>query len=173
MVTKDYGRGHFAGIAVVGQGRVTAVPDLVLFSIGADARAGTAAEAMDEASTAMRAMVEAAEAAGIEGADRQTQGMHTSTWKGRQVGLRYHSRQQLNLRVRDVDGAGETLRRILAAGGNAAEVHHSRFGLADREPYAEMARNAAMADARQRAEQFAREAGRPLGPSARCPRGGR
>jgi uncharacterized protein len=159
------GGARFAGIGVVGRGRVKVVPDIATFGIAAAATARSAAEAMNDASSAMRAMTAAAESAGIEAADRQTSGIQLSTWRDHEGGpVRYQARLQLMLRTRDVDTAGEVLQRVLSAGGNRAEVWSSGFTIDDEEPLADQARDAAMADARRRAEQLARLAGRPLGP---------
>jgi uncharacterized protein len=156
---------RFAGIAVVGRGRVKVVPDIATFGIAAAATTRSAADAMNEASAAMRAMSAAAESAGIEPADRQTSGIQLSSWRDHEGGpVRYQARVRLLLRVRDVDASGEVLQRVLSAGGNHAEVANSGFTLADEEPLADRARDAAMADAHRRAEQLARLAGRPLGP---------
>ena len=156
---------RFAGIAVVGRGQVKVVPDLATFAIAATATALSAGDAMREASAAMNAMIEAASTAGVAAADRQSTGIQLSSWREREGRpTQYHANQRLRLRLRDVDGAGEVLQRVLSAGGNHAQVDDSGLTVADEEPHVDRARDEAMADARRRAEHLARLAGRPLGP---------
>jgi uncharacterized protein len=164
-VPAPFGGERFAGICVVGRGKVKVVPDVATFAIAAAALTRSAGQAMNDAGEAMRAMTRAAESAGIEAADRQTSTIQLSSWRDHQGGpVQYQARLRLRLRIRDVESAGEVLQRILSAGGDRAEVESSGFTLADEEPLVDRARELAMADARRRAAQLARLAGRPLGP---------
>ena len=158
------GRRRFSGISVVGHGTVTAVPDLATFWVSAAVTAGNAAEAMSQASTTMQAMIDAARADGVADADLQSQSVQLSSWRERNNRpLQYHATQRLQLRIRTVATAGATLERVLTAGGNQAQVDRSALSVAEEQPYVDRARELAMADARRRAEQLARLAGRPLG----------
>jgi uncharacterized protein len=155
---------RFAGVSVAGRGVVQVVPDIATFRLAVTATADTAGDAMSQASTAMEAMVAAAASAGVAPADRQTDGMHLRPWQGRKgAPPRHRATQQLSLRVRDVGAAGEVLVQVLAAGGDRAEVESSWLGLSEEQAPTDQARDLAMADARHRAEQLGRLAGRPLG----------
>jgi uncharacterized protein len=155
---------RFTGIAVVGRGTVKVAPDLAMFEVSAVATARQAGDAMGQASTSKQAMIDVARSEGVEEADRQTHGMHLSSWRDRETGpVLHHARQRLQLRIRSVATAGTTLERILAAGDDRAQVDHSGLAVADEQPFADRARELAMADARRRAEQLSRLAGRPLG----------
>lgn len=155
---------RFAGIRVMGRGVVRTVPDLATFWIAAVASAPTATQATDQASAAMRAMLEEIDAAGVASNDRQTHGMRLSSSREYDgAPMRHHASQRLVLRLRDITTAGATIARILAAGGDHARVEHSDLSLADEAPYHDQAREAAMADAARKAQHLARLAGRPLG----------
>jgi hypothetical protein len=154
----------FTGVTVVGRGAVQAVPDVATFALAAQTTAPTAGEAMGKASASMEAMVAAATDAGVAATDRQTSGMQLSSYRQRQgAPMQHNAVQRLRLWVRDIESAGEILERILSAGGEAAQVEGSGLAISDDQPYADRARDLAMADARHRAEQLARLAGRPLG----------
>ncbi|MEQ4203782.1 SIMPL domain-containing protein [Actinopolymorpha sp. B17G11] len=154
----------FTGVAVVGRGVVQAVPDIATFALAAQVTAPSAGEAMSKASASMESMVTAAAAAGVASSDRQTHGMQLSSYRRRQgAPVQHQAVQRLRVWVRDVDSAGEILERILAAGGDDAQVEGSGLTISDEQAYADRARDLAMADARHRAEQLARLADRPLG----------
>jgi hypothetical protein len=155
---------RFAGVRVVGRGVVRVAPNLATFWIAAVASAPTAAQATDQASAAMRAMLAEVDAAGIDPADRQTHGVQLTSWREREgEPMRYQASQHLVLRLRDIDSSGETISRILAAGGDHARVDRSSLSLADETTYQDQARQAAMADAAWKAQHLADLAGRPLG----------
>lgn len=154
---------HFTGISVVGHGVVNAAPDRAIFLLAAVAVADTPDTAMSQASTTMQAVIQAAEQTGLPAAVRQTTTIHLTLWRMHESRPpQYRASQHLRLLVRDVDTAGSTLRRLLAAGGNHVEIEHSWLELVDRQSAVDQARELAMADARRRAEQLARLSGRPL-----------
>jgi uncharacterized protein YggE len=155
---------RLVGISVVGHGKVSAVPDLVLVHVTANAEANSAASANEQASTAMRAMLAAAAEAGVPDADRRTLSMNLSSWRP-DVGrpMVFQANQRLLLRLRDVPGAGEVVQRVLAAGGNNAGLDSFQLTVEDPTPYVDRARDLAMDDARHRADELARLSGRQVG----------
>lgn len=156
---------RLTGIAVTGHGKVTAVPDLAAVRVSAAAQAGSAAEALEQVTDAMRSIVGQAAAAGVSEADRQTQGLHLQSWRERPGRpMRHQGTQQLLLRLRDIENAGDVVQRVLAAGGDHAGIDGFTLVVDDRDRHLERARELAMADAHRHAEQLARLAQRPLGP---------
>lgn len=155
---------RLSGIAVTGQGTVAVQPDLAIVQLGATAEASSAAAASDRATAAMQAMVDAAGAAGVDEHDRLTGTLRLSSWRP-DVGRppRYSAHHQLTLRVRAVPQAGSIVQAVLAAGGDAAEVHDLRLTIEHPETHLDQARADAMADARRKAGQLAELAGRQLG----------
>lgn len=155
---------RFRGVSVVGVGKVTAVPDLAVADLQASAEASSSVAAVTRASDVMREMLAVAEAAGIAEADRRTRGMNLRSWRpdeGRP--LRYQATNRITLRLRDVTTSGDVLQRVLAAGGDFAQLNHFRLVVEEPQPHRDAAREAAMVDARRRAELLARFADRELG----------
>lgn len=156
---------RLTGLAVIGHGKVTTVPDLALAQVSAAAEASTVAIAMGDVTEATRSMVQEATAAGVSEPDRQTRGMHLQSWRDRPGGpVRHHATQHLHLRLRDIATAGDVVQRIVAAGGDHGCIDNFVLIVDDRDPHLERAREIAMADAHRHAEQLARLAQRPLGP---------
>ncbi|MBM7785732.1 SIMPL domain-containing protein [Tenggerimyces flavus] len=155
---------RLVGISVVGHGKVSAVPDLVLVYVTANSEASSAAAANEQASVAMRAMLAAASSAGVADADRRTLSMNLSSWRP-DVGrpMVFQANQRLLLRLRDVAGSGEVVQAVLVAGGNNAGLDSFQLTVEDPAPYLDRARDLAMADARHRADELARLAGREVG----------
>lgn len=155
---------RLTGLAVIGHGKVTAAPDLALARVSAAAEADNAAKALGIVTDALRSMVQEAVAAGVSAPDRQTQGMHLQSWRDRPGRpLRHQATQQLQLRLRDIETAGDVMQRIVAAGGDQACIDSFALIIDDQDPHLERARELAMADAHRRAAQLARLAQRQLG----------
>lgn len=70
---------------------------------------------------------------------------------------------QLTVKVRDFDRLSDTLDDAITAGGDAVRVNNVSFTVDEPEQYWDEAREAAVKDARERAEQLARLAGASLG----------
>ncbi len=70
---------------------------------------------------------------------------------------------QLTVKVRDFDRLSETLDGAIAAGGDAMRVNGVSFTVDEPEQYWDEAREAAVNDARERAQQLAKLAGASLG----------
>ncbi|GAB3423141.1 SIMPL domain-containing protein [Flindersiella endophytica] len=155
---------RLTGIAVTGHGTVAVQPDIAIVQLGATAEASSAATASERATAAMQAMVDAAAGAGVEERDRLTGTLRLSSWRP-DIGqpARFSAHHELTLRVREVPQAGAIVQTVLAAGGDAAEVHDLRLAVEHPEAHLDQARADAMADARRKAGQLAELAGRQLG----------
>jgi len=164
-------------VTVTGTGAASGVPDVVVAELGAEAVAPDVQAALDAATAGLTALRASLSAAGVDAADVRTS--QTSTWTerpapgGAPAGLRSAAapepasrttaRTTLRVVLRDVDGAGTVVRDALAAAGPVARLESLTTALSDVAPLAEQAREAAFADARARAEQYARLAGKGLG----------
>lgn len=152
-----------SGVTTTGQGAVTAAPDVAVVELGAESSAPGVQEALDRANTGLAAARDALVAAGVDPADVRTS--QTSTWtEQRDDGPRTTARLTLRATVRDVEACGEIVRAALDAAGPVARLDSTSLAVGDPGPLAVAARDAAFADARFRAEQYARLAGRSLGP---------
>jgi uncharacterized protein len=71
--------------------------------------------------------------------------------------------QALTVKLRDIDGAGAAISDAAEAGGNATRINGVTFEIEDSDGLLREARDKAYADAKKKAEQYARLAGRSLG----------
>jgi uncharacterized protein YggE len=154
-------------VNVTGYGRVAAQPDLAIIRVGVQTEADTAAEAMDENNTLMQAVISATVAAEIDEADIQTQGIRLNPVYGSSEGgapaniTGYQASNIVEVIVRDLDSLGTLLDSVVEAGGNTIES--IRFEVSDMSELLAQAREAAMNDARNKAEQLTSLADAELG----------
>jgi uncharacterized protein YggE len=161
---------HPRQITVIGAAETEAVPDLATITAGVETRAETAAAALSANSEAMTAVFAALDAAAIERRDMQTSQLtlnpvHAPYDEGapdaqRVVG--YEAANLVTVRLRDVAALGTVVDSLAKAGAN--RLHGIGFELADPQAALATAREDAVADARARAELYARAAGVTLGP---------
>jgi uncharacterized protein YggE len=157
------------GIWVVGEGEVIVTPDLVTLSLGVEAQADTVGQAQSEASTAMNAVISELYNQGIDDNDIQTQYFNISTsrrWNpetGEEELTGYRVTNMVSVKIRNVDNTGAVIDAVAAAGGDYIRINNISFTVDDPAPYREEARDKALADARQKAEQIAESADLELG----------
>jgi len=156
-----------ARIIVAGEGSVRAVPDYAQIAIGATTNGATAAAATEANSRIMAAVGTALRNAGIAPADMQTahfsvQPVYASATSSSAPKLSGFSvTNQFGVTVRQIERVGDVLDRAIAAGAN--DVGSIQFQHADLSKTLDAARTAALADARRKAELYARAAGLTLG----------
>jgi uncharacterized protein len=156
-----------ARIIVVGDGSVSAVPDYARLRSGVTTRAKTAREAADANSKLMTALTAALQSAGIEQKDIQTSRFSimpvyaspAPNMEQRLTGFAVSN--QVTVTIRKIDTVGDILDRLISAG--ATDAGSVEFLHADVSKTLDQAREAAMADARRKAELYARAAGLTLG----------
>lgn len=159
-------------LTVTGEGRIAAVPDMATIRLGALHEDKTAARALAANSAAVAATIAELTAAGIERRDIQTSGLNLSPrWSRGQDSMGpdritgFVASNQVTVRVRELDRLGAVLDAVVAAGANT--FHGLTFGLQDPAPLMDEARDAAVADARRKAERMAAAADVGLGPLVR------
>ena len=161
--------GQQSGIWVGGTGRVTVTPDLGLLDLGVEARATTVAEARDQAATAMTSIREVLAGAGIEERDIRTQFFNIQpeyVWNEtnrRQEIVGYRVTNTVNVKVRDLEAMGALIDQVSTAGGDLTRINSIRFTVEDTDQLATQAREAAVKQAMEKAQQFARLTGVTLG----------
>ena len=157
--------GTDAGIAVGGTGTATGTPDVLRVSVAAEVSADTVDAALSSADEAARAVLAAVSAAGVADEDVQTSDVSIHPRydeRGERV-TGYTARHGLSVTVRDVAAAGEVIGAVAEAGGDATRIEGVSFALDDDAAVQARAREAAFADARRKAEQYAELVGRELG----------
>lgn len=157
-----------ARITVQGEGTAAARPDMAIVRLGVVSREETASTAMSETSDKLRDILSALERLSIAGRDVQTSTLSLSPIYGkRNTSLEdsaitgYEARNTLTVRVRDLDVLGRAIDVALERGAN--EMQGLQFALQYPEPVLAEARRNAVANARVRAETYARAAGLTLG----------
>ncbi len=156
-----------ARIIVTGEGNVSVAPDYAEITSGVTTRAKTAKEATDANSQQMAALNAALRNAGIAPNDIQTVRFSVSPVYGtpqpssppKLVG--YSVSNQVEVKVRQITKVGEILDALIAAG--ATDAGSVQFLHADASKALDQARQAAVADARRKAEIYAQSSGLKLG----------
>jgi uncharacterized protein YggE len=157
------------GIWVTGEGEVTVTPDLAILSLGVEAQADTVAQAQSEASAAMNAIISELNTQGIESNDIQTQHFSiypTRQWDpdtGEEELTGYQVTNMVTVKVREVENTATIIDAVAAAGGNYIRINNIEFTVDDPAPYQEQAREKALADAQEKAQQIADTADLKLG----------
>ncbi len=156
------------GVTVSGSASVQVTPDVATAVLGAHVRAGDVQDALARAGEALGALRASLLRDGCAESDLRTEA--TNVWRDDGAGFRGADaapsvtvRLTLRAVLRDVTTAGGIVQRALAAAGDAAQLDSLGFAVTDRGAATRQAREAAFADARATAEQYASLAGRPLG----------
>jgi uncharacterized protein YggE len=157
--------GHLReSVLVEGTGKVFGNPDMLTADLAVETVAATVGEALDHANTAATRMRDTLIRAGIARADLQTSNLSISSRANdAQAIIGYTVNQGLTVKIRKLRRAGELLSAAIAAGRDAARLNGVSFAIDNDAALLAEARRKAFADARQKAELYAREAGRPLG----------
>jgi uncharacterized protein YggE len=155
-------------ISVTGEANVSVTPDLAEVNGGVTTQAKTAREASDNNNKAMAAVLAALKGAGIAEADVRTSRlslqpqvspMRSGTDTPTIIG--YHASNSVTVRVRDIAKVANTVDALLAAGAN--EIGGVSFLISSASKWLDDARPKAIADARRKAEIYAKAAGVSLG----------
>ncbi len=155
-------------IQVSGQGEVRAEPDRAIVRLGVQTEADTAQSAMQTNSESMTAVISATLDAGIDQADIQTEGfrlqpVYQSSDNSQSPELTgYRVSNIVRVTVRDLTQLGDLLDSAVSAGSNTIEG--IQFEISNQAEMEAAAREAAMNDAQQKAEQLTNLAGAELGP---------
>ena len=163
-------------IAMTGHGEVRAVPDTALIQAGVTSTAPTAAAALAANNSRMTAVVAALKKLGVPDRSIQTSSFSVSPQytNGDNNNPRrltgYQVSNEVAVRLDDVSRAGGVLDALIAAGAN--QMNGISFEVASPEPLLDQARTSAVADARRRAETYAKAAGVSLGPILSISEGG-
>ena len=153
-----------SGVIVDGLGKVSGVPDVLRVVLGVSVRRADVSTALGDASARQRRLRDTLRTAGVKDRDLQTSDLSVYPAydsKGRQDG--YQVSETLTAKLRDLDKAGRMISSAVASGGSEATVQGVSFSLEDNAALLTEARNAAYADAKQKAQRYADLAGRPLG----------
>lgn len=157
------------GIWVNGEGKVTAVPDVAILSVGVQAQVVSVADAQSQASSAMDKVMTALKNNGVAAKDIQTQTFNIqrlTRWdnnKQQEIVTGYQVTNMVTAKIRDVNKAGVVIDAVAAAGGDLTRINSISFTIDNPATYQAQARQKAVADAAAKAKQLADAAGVKLG----------
>jgi hypothetical protein len=156
-----------ARIVVTGEGSVAVPPDYAEIRTGVTTRGKTAKEALDANSKLMTAVNNLLQNAGIEQKDIQTSRFSIEPVYAQQQpnNVRtltgFEAVNQVRVTVRQIAKLGDILDKLVSAG--ATDIGGIEFLHADPAKALDQARQAAVADARRKAELYAQSSGLNLG----------
>ncbi len=156
-------------LSVTAEGKVKAVPDLATVDLGVITNAATAAEAQDQSSKKINAIIDFVKKQGIDANDITTSQFNIYPQQDYQNGRSsitgYTANQSINIKVREVDKSTEKLSTILggvtAAGAN--QINNVSLSFDDPDNFRQQAREMAISKAKEKAQALADTAGLRLG----------
>jgi uncharacterized protein YggE len=154
-----------AMISVTGEATISVAPDLAQIESGITSDAKTAREASETNNVAMGKLLQALKAAGIDAKDIQTSRLSLqpqyapNRTPGMVVG--YHASNRVTVRLHDVAKVASTIDMLVSAG--ATDIGGIDFIVSQASKLLDDAREKAVADARRKAEIYAKAAGVTLG----------
>ncbi len=155
-------------VSVSGTGQVQAEPDRAIIRLGVETQAETAEEALAQNSTQMQSLLDALRAAGIASENIQTQSVRlmpryefSEEDKSRTL-VGYTAANFVRVQTDQLDSLGVLLDEAVSAG--ATTIENVSFAVSDQTEFVDQARQAAVEDARYKAEQLAELTSAELGP---------
>lgn len=157
------------GLWVSGLGKATAVPDIVILTIGVESQQKTVAEAQKGAVEAMNGIMQVLKGSGIADKDIQTSQYNiqqVTRWDDKQNTyevIGYKVSNIVNAKIRNIEKAGSIIDSAAVSGGDLIRVNGISFSVDDPAPYYKIAREKAVLYAMEKAKQMAQLSGAKLG----------
>jgi uncharacterized protein len=152
-------------ITVSGEATVSVAPDQAQVEAGVTSDAKTAREASEANNTAMGKLLLALKAAGIDAKDIQTSRLslqpQSAPNRSSNAIVGYRASNQVIVRLRDITKVASTIDLLVGAGAN--DIGGINFMVSQASKWLDDAREQAVADARRKAEIYAKAAGVTLG----------
>jgi uncharacterized protein YggE len=155
-------------LTMTGTGHATAVPDQLSFGLTVTLTRDDLDTALEAASGTMQRVFAALAKHGVDKADVQTTGLSmNAVYDYHQYGpptIRgYHVSQRASVLVDKLAAGGAAVSAAVAAGGNDVRVGNIKLLVGDTDAVMKQARDAAVAEAKTKAEQYAEASGQTLG----------
>ena len=155
------------GFWVNGKGEITVTPNLATVSLGVETMETNVADAQAEASDGMKKIMKSLADSGINQKDIQTGAFYITqriNWNSYQSSIiGYTVTNMLTVKIRDMNKVGDIIDSAIAAGGDIIRMDNLTFSVEDPSEIYQQAREKATANARDKAEQYARLLGVKLG----------
>jgi uncharacterized protein YggE len=164
-----------AAISVTGEAQISVAPDIAFVDAGVATDATTAREASEANNTAMTRVFAALKAANIDARDIQTsrlslQPQYAPNRSGPSPVVGYRASNRVTVRIHDVSKVAGVIDTLVGAGAN--DIGNVAFEVSQASKLLDDAREKAVADARRKAEIYARAAGVTLGAPLSISEGG-
>jgi uncharacterized protein YggE len=171
----DIARQDTPAITVSGEAHLSTPPDLAQIDAGVASEAKTAREASEANNAAMAKVLQALKTAGIADKDYRTsrlalQPQYAPNRPGQASITGYRASNRVTIKVHDVAKVASVIDTIVGAGAN--DVGNIYFSVAEPSKLLDQAREKAVADARRKAEIYARATGVTLGAPLSVSEGG-
>jgi uncharacterized protein len=155
-----------AAISVTGEATVSVPPDMAQIDGGVTSEAKTAREASEANNAAMGKVLLALKGAGIDEKDFQTsrlslQPQYPPNRTGPSAIVGYRASNRVTIRLREVTKVASVIDTLVGAGAN--DIGGINFTVSNASKLLDEAREQALADARRKAEIYAKAAGVTLG----------
>jgi uncharacterized protein len=153
-------------ISVTGEAKVSVAPDLAHIDAGVASDGKTAREASNTNNEAMAKVIAALKGAGIDDKDIQTsrlslQPQYAANRSGSSPIVGYRASNRVTIRLRDVSKVAGVIDTLVSGGAN--DIGNISFSVSQASKLLDDAREKAVADARRKAEIYAKAAGVTLG----------
>jgi uncharacterized protein YggE len=153
-------------VTVTGEATVAVAPDTAMIRLGVSSQEKTAREASEANAKQMTAVFAAIKDTGVADRDIQTsrlslQPQYDPNKSGTARLTGFQASNQVTVRIRDIDKLPTVLDRAITAGAN--EMSGIEFVVSEQSKLLDQARDDAIADARRKAELYAKAAGAKLG----------
>jgi uncharacterized protein YggE len=153
-------------VTVTGEATVAVAPDTAMIRLGVGTQEKTAREASEANAKQMTAVLAAIKDTGVADRDIQTsrlslQPQYDPNKSGTARLTGFQASNQVTVRIRDIDKLPTVLDRAITAGAN--EMSGIEFVVSEQSKLLDQARDDAIADARRKADLYAKAAGAKLG----------
>jgi uncharacterized protein YggE len=156
------------GITVTGTAEVAGKPDTLRLDLSVQTRGDTVAKALESANTITARVQSSLTKNGVAGKDLQTSNLqvqpeYSYPTNGSPVVKGYTVSEGVTATLRNLGKSGNAITAAVTAGGNAVQVNGISLDLEDNSKLLNAARDRAVANAKTKAEQYAKASGRDLG----------
>ncbi|HEY6861819.1 MAG TPA: SIMPL domain-containing protein [Pseudolabrys sp.] len=153
-------------VTVTGEATVAVAPDTAMIRLGVGTQEKTAREASEANARQMTGVLAAIKDTGVADRDIQTsrlslQPQYDPNKSGTARLTGFQASNQVTVRIRDIDKLPTVLDRAITAGAN--EMSGIEFVVSEQSKLLDQARDDAIADARRKADLYAKAAGAKLG----------
>lgn len=155
-------------VTVLGSGEVQGTPDTLSVNASIEFIAADVTGAMNQTSERQQAVITALVDAGIDRKDISTsevslQPQFSGAPENPQTIVGYRASNSIDIKIRQLDAASQTLALIVSTGGNATRINSVNYSIEDDSQLVRDARSRAFNDAKERADQYAQLSGMDLG----------